>query len=413
MALHEGVLRGEGPTPDGEASGRGGLHAPESRLAALDAPGGWSVPAAPELPGTPREASAVLSSPGDGPAGRARTQGVLGLMADPMGKEAAQAAAVFEGELSSQLQRMQRRGPEGRLGHGGELLLKGQLAEDRAMLGRLQEAHAAYLKESEQALRAACESGGESSAALEPWQALRSVWDDLQGKLAELSAAVVARERQAEQLLQQGDAQDGGTSAPGQGRVSSLSAYAAKRKRTLTEGLAAAGGEDAPASQPAGGDGGGPPFSPKRRTADIGADRQALLDEAARRVARFDEELAKQRENLRRRRAPPAASDAAGPGPDLLQLGHLLEVKRRLDWLQGERLQGMADCEASTKEASHEEPGGPEQEMWRKLSGLWRGRSLFLESAQRELAPCLGSYASLLEDKALIIGKHLIDQEIN
>ena len=95
-------------------------------------------------------------------------------------------------------------------------------------------------------------------------------------------------------------------------------------------------------------------------------DRQAVLNEAARRAALFAEELDRQRQKMRRR-------ERSGLPPALVA-GQLLEDQEALEKLTAEQAQGLADAQRALQLAlDFGASGAAEAESWTHIAGMWKG----------------------------------------
>ena len=134
------------------------------------------------------------------------------------------------------------------------------------------------------------------------------------------------------------------------------------------------------------GDTSGPASRPRGApSAEVGAEElQSWLVDAARRAARFNEELELQKAKLHRRRGP-------GPSPAPgLDIGATLESWRAFQELAQEHAEGETECRSALQVVERRSPEAKaeaeaEAEAWQQLLSFWRARQPALASIGDEV----------------------------
>ena len=270
--------------------------------------------------------------------------------------EAARRAAAFDEELQKQRQKLQKRA-KGK-GNPTPALELGRLLEDREAFQVLEAERAAALEKCQEFLTQEGRKLSESEA--NDWAQLVEALDAAKTDLDELGQEAVA-----ETLA--------GTWAD----------IATKLKTKLKTGKL-------------------------QMQEDSRDEHLAMLGEAARRAAAFDEELQKQRSQMKKRRK---ALQKGSPDHDPLEACRSLADEQMLKKLAKEQAEACAQCEASAASAE-----GDAKEAWAELGAAWAAMSKDMAKAEKEARESakvvVGDAASGLGEALGLVGEATENAEL-
>eukprot|EP00931_Biecheleriopsis_adriatica_P097044 TRINITY_DN7080_c0_g3_i1.p1 TRINITY_DN7080_c0_g3~~TRINITY_DN7080_c0_g3_i1.p1 ORF type:complete len:994 (+),score=239.15 TRINITY_DN7080_c0_g3_i1:232-2982(+) len=245
-------------------------------------------------------------------------------------QEACRRASSFEEALELQRSGLKKRKAAAQHANTKNALLAGQLLEHQSALAELVMEGAHCLQRCESSSQEAMDSEGPAADTTRDWQQLVAYWKE---KCAQVSTCETQMSLLCEEIAVSGATDTSSSASTTAARV--LCAAAAPGTERVQKRL-----------------------HPRRHEDDT-AEMQAALVDAARRAARFDDELERQRANLKRRgRRQAEVLDEA-----------VLQV------LVTERRAALESCEVQVSAGA--------QEHWHEICDLWRGK---LSTSLEELA---------------------------
>ncbi|CAE8659495.1 unnamed protein product [Polarella glacialis] len=306
------------------------------------------------------ESSADVESLGDGRSRRPRQFHVSVSEAERKAAmaEAVRRAARFDEELQRQHAGLEQRKHAADQGDGiQEALLAGQLLEDQNLLCKLAQEHEDCLSQCQHALQEAVDSDGPDAKSSRGWQQLVLLWQGLRNNLRTHFSQV--------ERLSDDAGGDGGSNV-----LIDLCVPPTEESSADVDSL-----------------GDGRSRRPRQFHVSVSeAERKAAMAEAARRAARFDEELQRQRAGLERRKRAAAGGDGI---QEALLAGQLLEDQNLLCKLAQEHEDCLSQCQHALQEAIDSDgPDAKSSRGWQRLVFIWQGFDRGLRAAADEAAAC-------------------------